>query len=265
MRGYPRFGVLVDELARKISAMLPFSWISADTFTVSGVSGKVASYPDIVTPGTGIRAVSADHVFAQATSANQNAVPVADAALRGQLSATFSTTFYDSSAPATNWKFIHSGAGYESFVVFVPTAFATNYLLFGTTATAANGILCFVADASGYQDQTYGAAGIISPAVAGAGVFSNGVGTYINSSYLEGGGSPEFVRRIRTAVVRTGDSSGAPSSSDSAYTLRVGAVPNVDTIPFVGRWATQLIFNRVLTSTERSVVQEYFAVKYGLK
>lgn len=60
-----------DPYASIVRAQTPYSFIEADTYRVDPSTGKVAAFVDKVAPGTGIRAITANHELAQGTSAQQ--------------------------------------------------------------------------------------------------------------------------------------------------------------------------------------------------
>lgn len=89
-----------------VAALLPAgsSWFDADNYTVDGVSGKTAAFID---------RLDASHVLAQATAANQVAVPAADAGMKGRRSATFTGVDgqrYQSNRATALWNYFNAGA-----------------------------------------------------------------------------------------------------------------------------------------------------------
>lgn len=104
---------------------------TADYYAVDGVTGKVASFIDWNDP---------THTLAQATSANQVALPAAHADFAGQLCATFdggtSARIYQSNRPAAYWSLLCNGPfwAYSTLTFTFATSFQILYETFSASA-----------------------------------------------------------------------------------------------------------------------------------
>lgn len=254
----------------RIARLSPYSWTSADTCSIDGVTGKVASFVDRVPSGTGIRATAPSHALVQTTGANQVALPAHNASMGGRLTCTFAgSEYYVSSAAASAWKYLNDGTGCDTFIVLVddhglgvpvnPLLSTTNYnggvgYFFGTGTIGGNPVVI-------NQNRNNTPATVVETSAA-----STQTGTYFEF-LCQSGRSPEFEQRERggppSGAQQTGPLANTPSNANPSNTLHLFAYPDAS-VKGTGQWAESLMFNRVLTTTERSVVQSYLQSKYGV-
>lgn len=242
------------------AALLPFSWLRADSFTQS--AGKVTAFVD---------KANGSHWMMQGTSANQVVTPAPDAGFKNQLTATFvrtSATRYTSSLAASTWTFAHSGSGCTIINVVRPIdSNASRWLMTkGTSATEIGiNISSFINGAP-----TVGSFGVQNATTIVINVISQGtsilnVPTYMIDTYLEGATPNEWSHEVLGSPVRTGVSSAAPAVTAPAATLTLGNLPTGGTASALnGQWAESTLFNRVLSAGELNVVKAYLASQYGL-
>ena len=237
---------------REILKLNPYSWIRADNYIEA--SGKVTSFVDKVRPG---------HSMTQGTAANQVLDPAVDAALNGKMSASFvGGQFYSSSLPISAWRFAHNGLGADVIAAWVPTtiggiqALWASETLGGGTTIGASGCL------NGASIRFVVARGAAPAAVnvTSAAVLSVGVGAYAETSF---GGSPEYTIRHKATLTNSGAAAAPPVNADGSSTMRMGASP-IGLSFLNGRIGDMLFFSRVLTPTERAVVQQYMFSRYGM-
>jgi hypothetical protein len=256
-------GVTAAALEAIVRGYTPYSWIEADSVTPAATN--VASMVDRVTAGTGIRAITANHALEQATGAQQVALPVASATLNNQLAFTFAgAQRYDSNSPASSWK-MHDGVGWEAFTWFVWPAAA----LMPMIATGSVGGLAtqrsIVWSAYDFGTPTVElrignatATPVCNSSVASAGATG---ANYTNFRYVEGA-TPEWNSLYKDISRASGASGAAPDGGDPNGTLRVGA-DRAAANSMSGVWGGYLIWNRILTSPERTMVRAYLQVKFG--
>jgi hypothetical protein len=257
-RGSEFVGAAPIEWDQVVTDLAPYSWFRPDYR--SEADGKVTAFLDKSQPG---------HSLSQSNSTFQVATPAADAGFGGQLVATFvasSTTHYTSSLAAATWKFLHDGTGCEVFFVGAPTS-NSGYFLSTFSAGVNPGVsliesgnltslrLVVLNDSGGFTVNADGA-------IPWAGNV-NGNPTYYNFSYQEAL-SPEYALRVRNGATysMTGSSATAPGANNPVVTLQLGRRGN-GANPMNGRWADLLVFNRVLSSAERAMVQSYILARYG--
>ncbi len=186
------------------------------------------------------------------------AAPVVDGSLGGKLSWTFTgTQWLDFVGPASAWAFMHNGAGFRSYVVFVPTAANTQIILAtrGSAVAAGNHIYhTSVGYATSICNDT-----ILTYNVTGATTILNTAGLH-EVSYAS---APATKVEIRAKGSLVGSSSAAatPSVADPTGPLRVGASVS-GTTQFNGRIADILIEQTV--SGQRSLIYEYVSARYGI-
>lgn len=237
-----------------ISALAPAHWFRADTYTVDGGSSKVATFTNRAGTGT----------LGQATAANQCPVPVAEATLAGRPAATFaaaSTTRYVSSLAAASWTFLHDGSGAELFIVCTPTSGTFGKVL-GTqdgSASTERGLSVFRNTTQWIGWVGNGTIQIINSGSVGSS--PNNVGTYLNVLFGMDISS-DYYLQTKTTSIFNGDVTGAVSGGLPLTTFSIGDRPSggagVDM-----KWADLIIFNRVLTLSERIVAQYYLTSRYG--
>ena len=104
----------IDDILGLFSGQPVFT---ADYYAVDGVSGKVAAFIDHNNPA---------HLFEQAVSGEQVAVPAAHADFGGKTCATFAGgQRYTSNLAIGSWKFTHDGSGCSTYSLFTPTNLAS--------------------------------------------------------------------------------------------------------------------------------------------
>lgn len=253
-----RGGGRLSPLEDSIRNLLPYSFVETDYYSIDGVSGKVSAFLDKVKPGTGIKAITAAHAMAQATSAQQVSIPATYAGLNGRLVATFGgSQYYQSNSPASSWTFMHDGSGAEAFIVFEKTGGATYYLLATNNALA------------GFNWQTSTSLpGTVLDAAGGFVIFANsGAATWANEKYASmsysTASTPDYSQFLRTAAAGTDNNRLTPAATAPQGSLMLGA-STAASAPFVGVIASVMIWNRVLTATERAIVRSYISKKYGV-
>lgn len=235
---------------QSILALSPFSWMEASSYTESG--GKVTAFLDRARVG---------HIFAQANASQQVATPVADATFNGALSATFvrlSVTSYTSSLPASDWRFLHNGAGMHVFMPVAMTIPGTAGVLWGTRI-------------SGEGMQTGNSANVFNiyaqNAAAGWVILADPIGTANTSAvcltWRHGtSASPQWSLAKSGVVMSSAAYGAAPSNTGPNGTLHIGANGsgggNGDF-----RTPGVLIFDRVLTVPEVATVSAALLAKYG--
>ena len=251
-------------LRAAFSAVLPWSWVEPDPtlngYTVDGVSGKVASLVDLVAAGTGIRAITANHAFVQATGANQVPIPSPSGPLRSRYAGLFSGgQWYDSNSTGAAWKLAHDGSGFESFYVFVPRASAGINILLSEVQTAVQ------AGVAHYFHNT-GAATLTIYNASGAAAYDSGavaaglvVGTGARLSMRHATASTPDAELLSGATVIASGAVAAPSAAAAANPARLGAAAVSGALPANMDLAHMSHFNRVLTADERAVVANYLA------
>lgn len=247
-------------LDNTIHALVPYSWMRADSYTVDGVSGKVASFPDIVRPGTGIRAITAAHAFAQATSASQAVVPAAHSALGSRLAANFAAApYYVSNSPASSWRAVHNGSGWTSFAVLDRTSVAGSqfhWSTFGPGAETGGG--ASIQGGILYR-QVYNSTTQVC--VAGGAGEATGA-TYVSDTF-NSSDTPDLTVYRKSASVATANLTGAVDTGDSAGTMTIGANRSGSNL-LNAYLAEELFFNRSLTAGEYTIVRAYFTARYGV-
>jgi len=235
------------------------SWFDASNYNVDGVSGKVGSFIDQL-DGT--------HTLAQATSAQQVAVPAAHADYAGALAATFAgSQRYQSNRAAASWTYLHSGLGLELWSVYTITS---------TTACAlmATGGLAGLAGGSqtGLSHSCSAASNAILLRVA------NGSANCINSGPASGAvtniplytevqmlvsGTPDYNVRMRDTSLATGDATAALSSGAPTNTFMLGA-DGAGGFGFLGRWRMTAMAPVTFTAAQRTLMQTYIRQQFGI-
>lgn len=246
-------------LDARILALSPWSWTGASTYTVDGVSGKVASFPDKVQAGTGIRAVDASHALVQATSANQVAVPSVDATLNNRLSAVFDgNQIYSSSAAASAWRLMQDGTGSEWFLVLNRTDLSgTKYLISTGNGGADTSMFVRHSTTTPNMVQTDGAIQTFSISGAAA-----STGAHYYDVSFDYAASPKCIWRDRTSQSNTSSVANPPGTGDPFSTLALGGLSGSPSM--YANFASLIVFARVLSSDHRAIVQAYISAKYGV-
>lgn len=231
-------------------------FFTADRFAVDGVSSKVASFSCWLSGA----------LLAQATSAQQVALPAADAALGGALVATLAgAQWYDSGDPASFWKPLHDGSGSTIYTVFKPTTTAAGPLVMHSTRVfaATTEVGHTIYQNGGTNWQALESNGAIEALVLQGGVPVAGTATYLSQKFATAS-TPDGNLRVRSASVVTGDAT-APSALDPTGALRLGAgITPTNRLPFQGVWAALMYVPRIITASEDTIVQSWIRQKYGI-
>lgn len=234
-----------------ITALAPVTWLRADSFTESG--GKVTAFVDKMRPA---------HLMVQATAANQVPTPTADAAFNNQLSAVFtaaSVHYYTSNLPSTDWAFANTGP-LEVFFVYTSTGTGSQLLL-GTRAAATaaeTGFALSRASATVYGYIGNGTA--TQPQTGTVGTHATNVATYLNWRH-SAATAPNMVLDVLDGTTFRGTFVGALGGTTPQFTLSLGARAT-GVLPADMRFVDALIFNRVLSDSERQTVRDYIASRY---
>jgi hypothetical protein len=223
---------------------------TADYYAVDGVSGKVASFIDWNDPS---------HTLAQATSANQVALPAAHADFGGKLCATFTgVERYPSVRTAGQFSYISDGTGFESFDVVTFTSFPAQQCTWG--AQVFPGCQHAVSAAGGYVAGVYNASAQVVATTSG-GTVSAGVPTYLNLSHGTAK-SPQWEKRVKGTVGASGAYVNPPSGAP-ANSLVLGSLLSGGSQPAFMRFRS-LMFFPVLSTSQRTQVQQYIQADTGI-
>lgn len=253
-------GSRIPGMVTQIRAAAFANW-RADSYTLDGVSGNVLSWTELSTSATGIKSITANHVLTQATSAQQCAVPAANASFQNRVSATFVDQRYLSNSAASSWRFLHDGTGVAVYsVLSLDTVTGSKYLLAtssGGTGTGFNhgpvgaALACFVGN---------GTAAIANPS---GGTLAISTAYYWRYRYTENV-SPEVDVYIKTSsAATTASTSAAPAAGDAGSTLELGNRP-ANNAPFVGKWCETIIFKGAYDAALDALVKSYFTAYYGV-
>lgn len=232
-------------------ALAPSYQFRSDTYTLS--SGNLATMPN---------RRGADSLT---VTAGTLAEPAVSAAFAGARTVAFAgTQELRSSLPASAWKFLHDGTGYDAFFVGMRTGNTGGNQVLMTTRGGGGDPGHLLAA----TNNTAVATDLISNA-AGTPVFNATLGGawtlntpgYVNSSYVEGM-PQEYLGFANALVASTSDSAVVPSANDPFSTLYVGR--NSALQPAIMELAEILIFTRRLNAEERQTVREYIAARYGI-
>lgn len=257
------FAYAIPATARFAALFAPGDYrFEASAYTVDGVSGKVGSFYNILNPA---------QVLAQATSANQVALPAASASLRNELAATFTgAERYDSTAAASAWNALHNGTGGTVCHVFRPTSalalgvisatlrsqdINTSYgSLVGYRTSGTNGIL--------YRIGRGAAPATVDQDLA-SGAIANGTPTYAICQYSSGA-TPNYTVSVRTTVISSGAQAAAPAANDATATFKLGANGVTNDLGAVMEWAATWVWMRNLSAAERRTVAAYVMYRYAI-
>lgn len=233
----------------------------AGLFTAADYRFELRSAADYRVAGSNIdRWIDANNSarwLQQATSANQPLIPTADASLGGALSMNFTSAtpfFLDSNEAASAWNFLSNGSGATVYVVGVPGAFAAADYLFATADGSTQGMDCYRNGASSWNARvvTGSADQIVVSGVAA------GTPTYLEFTSSTAGG---VTGRLKNGTATTHALS---STTGAEVTLRLGARPVSGALGSNIRINSFLLFKRVLTTAEKSLVQAYILSKTGI-
>jgi hypothetical protein len=244
-----------------VNALTPYSRAKANVYTVDGVTGKVATLPDCVQAGTGIRVAYPLHAFAQATPAAQVALPSAVAGLGNRLALPFALAqYYVSSALAGAWKAAHDGTGWTAVTVLSRTTVVGVQFVwstFGPTGETGSGVLTV---GGSLFTQTYNAA---ANTVNAGGAGETAAATY-NVSKFATADSPDANLYRRTASIASSNATAGVSAGDPAGTMVIGSDRSGSGSFLNAQLAECIFFNRSLSAPDLSAVQSYLATEYGL-
>lgn len=240
-------------LENQITAMNPFAWFRADSFTESG--GKVTAFID---------KMNAANSLSQATPAKQVNSPTADAAMANASTATFNgavdTFSYLSNLPASSWTFMHNGLGADTFCAYVPvTPSGSSVAVWSTYSVSATG------PGARFTTTTGNTFGLNSGATTygnttNAATNTDGVGTYAEW-YFKQADAPNNQTWTKAVAGATNAFVTVPSAAAPAHGLTLGANGGLGVSM---RFADLLIFNRTITAPERATIQAYMLERYAL-
>lgn len=249
-----RYGIAAPSLTgadRDIMSLLPFSWLDAAAYNQSG--GLVTAFLDRARPG---------HTYTQGTTGLQVSVPATDATLNGALSATFAGgQRYASTLAAAAWKFLMDGSGCEAALFMVPTNFAAAQAYLSTyTAPGSSALQVYTNVSSTVNLYIQNASNVdfagrtrsLAAAAAQALSFRHGTAQ-----------SPQMTFRLNGAE-QTNAYLATPSAGNPSAPLNIGGNPAGVAQYMSARLAAVPVFNRVLTTTERSKLIAAFSTKYGV-
>jgi hypothetical protein len=230
-----------------VNALGPYSRVRAIESTA--VSSKTSLFTDLVLAG---------HTVTQAGDATKQAAAAAvDAAFGGQSVVTMAPgKYYDSSLPASSWSFLSNGDPFDLFMVIKPTSSAQMPLL-DTISTGPQGMSAYsVGSTLGYLVNVSSAATLLATVSD-----SNNPNHVVAYNVYGGAASSPNNGTLKTwisGVLSTGtDFYGpTPSVTPPVQTLRLG---NGDFV-----FAEYVVFKRVLSDADRTVVNGYFASQYGI-
>lgn len=228
---------------------------TADYYAVDGASGKVSAFVDWNDP---------THTLAQATSANQVAIPAAHADFAGKLCANFTgSERYQSNKDV--WKPMHDGTGSTCCCVFT----ATSVSGFGTwcaTTTVGGGPtqLGFVLGRSatdGRWQVGNGTSTVFQTSPADGYVVD--IPTYRDVSYSETAGTKRTYR-VKGTITSSGGTSAAPSSSNPVGRLMLAA-STAGTSAAAMRWRSLVFLPFQDTGAAgRTLVQQWIQQDTGI-
>ena len=245
-------------------ALMPYSQVGADFYTLDPATGKVGRWEDKVAAGAGIRAITPLHAFAQgASAAVQCAAPTRANLLGSRPAAVFNNdAWYQSNSPASSWR-QHGGTGFEMFVALDRKSVSGTQYIHATTSagTSANGMQLFQIDAgAGHYHRIGNATVLISDRIMG--VYAVGA-TYMNVDYVEGA-SPEVNARDKAVLSSSGDTTAAPVTGvDPSYAMTLGGT-GAGTAKMTASWGESVFFDRVLSAAGRAQMQWWLANKFNI-
>lgn len=243
-------------------------WFDASYYNVDGVSGKVSGFVDYIDSG---------HWLYRSTTSQQVAVPSADAAAAGSLTAPFlGSQYYDSTRAASRFRYRHDGSGVEEMCLGVITAISGTAPGFWACTRS---IQSFNEVGAGLASLSSGGRFIVGNSTAVGGTTSPIDTSYcspspvvgslylMHASYKEAI-APEWRFTLDAAAGSTlysGASNVAPeAATDPQGTLRLGAgIPQL-VIPLTARWRLFASWRRVLSITERVIARAHLKTTTGL-
>lgn len=204
------------------------------------------------------------HLLAQPGSASlQVAAPKSDTLFGGQPYLSFTgAQYYDSSRPASAWKFLHfpGTTGCYALTIYVPRLTASTRALWATYrqpdhATSVGAVLFTNTSGNnfGYNVARNNATRTIAvnSTLAGTAVVRG-----VSVEYAETGVSPEYRTKNNGSDIATGVSSAAPLDADPSATLRLGAMAVIAESFTVADVALLFVLPRLPTTDERAVIQD---------
>ncbi len=216
--------------------------------------------------GTGVSAWTSKvngYVLSQATGADQPLYNTTTTEISDRATVGFRTSdVLVSTAPASTWNFLHNGSGCEVFTMLVPRGAKGGgaYPIYTTVdITVSTPGVCHSFYDSPDQMITWtvnDTTRIINSQPTTP--FARNTGIVHNYSYSESA-SPEWAGRLGNVAIESGASSGAPTNADATYTLKVGSTPSRAAAMDV---AEIIIYNRTLTTAERTAVYDYLMSRY---
>jgi hypothetical protein len=212
------------------------------------------------------------HDLVQSTAANQPSVisAVPELGFRPAMRFDGSNDYFVSGEAASAWKFLHDGTGCDVFIIMAhrrTSVSAIPVLSTGDGGTGANG--------AGLLLSGQPASGILNLAIVG-----NGGGRIINDQtsvgtiwtepqlrefyYLEGRPTNEWANLKSKNASHTGNTGNVATAytGDPAATLNIGR-NHTGAAYFLGDVSEVVIFDRVLSTDERTQMRNYFHTRYG--
>lgn len=244
------FQILVRSPRSRIVALRPLSYIRADSYTVDGTTGKVASFVDCAL---------ANHSLVQATSANQVALPASSALFGGKLSVTMATAMYISNFAASTFNALHLGAGAKVYFVCSTTSVAGAAYLLATSATTAAG-WNIGRGATSFSCSLYNDAGT-NIAAPTSGTLAVNTGMVLAASYIESGAPNEVMLRVSAQTAVGANTSAAPGTGNASAALRLGC-RLTNNSPWTGELASVVIFDRLPTTSEDATIRKSLLDEY---
>ncbi len=226
-----------------------FAWYRADRL-ITTVGGAVSIWGDQVggrtlTQGTG--------------SAQPTHVPVT-AAFNNQ--STISCDGGDSvvAATASDWNFMHNGAGMTMVLVAKGAADNTTYSFCGTSTTTTTVGTRLRTSATGNLAWD---AGNGTTNLFGGNVLVNADSALFKATvrYEEGRAGNEYATRANGSADTTGNSAAAPSASNATNPLTIG---NAGALTLTGNVAELIIYSRYITDAEANAIDAYLLGRYGV-
>jgi hypothetical protein len=254
----------INTLASLNRGAFKSSLFDATSYTVDGVSGKVASMVD---------RMDGSHSLVQATSGKQVVVPVADSVLSNRATFAFAgAQAYVSNRAASAWNYLHDGTGHWTAVVWALTSTASTQQSLWATYTdgqqaVERGAFCTPNVITNiWQILRIAAANATYVVNQASNATSWSVETAYSTStqYLEGGGTPEIKNRKNAADLYTGDSGRAPDTGDAAYSLVVGAGASQAFYWLRARIACMMFAPKIPTAAQLAVLSAYTTARYGV-
>lgn len=233
-----------------ISKLNPRHWYRADTYTLSG--GNLATLPNRNTTVGGALNVATGTI----------AAPAVDSILKAHAFVTDASQILTSTLPASEFTFLHDGTGADGFIIHAPTGVAAaQQTLYATRGGGYSppGYSAYLAASSARQVVVNGTQQTSDINVAS--FYAAGQAYVTESIYSES--SPFESAVIANNLSATSSMGNTPTGTASTLTLQVAGVTG-NSIGYAGRVAEIILFNRVLTLSERQQVREYIQDRYGI-